>query len=350
MIGIDTIGTLTLLIGIVVYTVVTVYSHIIKSSGSLRDTEKIHRYLLITGALIIGLAFGSLQSTFSNFSLIGDEFIISLLLGLGGLLVILYGTTLLKSKLWTPLENISEYSAEFGSYFIATRLTETGGVELEQFAKRFNSNAINLANKISVLEIQVDRVSESLESTIRTSKQLSSSTSSLGDLAIQYGDSTGNQYSLVSQIGNQVDQFINWYDKAQEILKENFVELRSLSEMGNLIAINAAVEASNLEIPNPGFETLASKLRELARSLEERQEGLRRVIEDISNNYEQFKLEVEGFLKQSIDISETTVQLGGRVDEILQDITQKEVLFVDSYNELSRSIGKFKENIPRPYT
>jgi len=349
MIVIGSFGFIIFLILIFGYTAYIVYNDVINSEESLRNTEHMHRFLLIIGGLLLGFGIGSWQVDLNEIDFVSDSFVLSILFIIAGIFAIMMGIVLLNNQLWKPLIDISEYSAEFGSNFIATRLPETGGKELERFAERFNGNVINLANDISILEIKVHKLTENVDNTIVGGRELVDSTSNLSDLAIQYNNLTDNQSTVVNNISKQIGEFAQWYESTNEKLEENFIELRSISEMGNLIAINAAVEASNLEIPNPGFETLASKLRDLARGLEERQESLRRIMDDVTINYAEFSNSIQENVRKASKLSSNTSNLGAQVDNIIQKIKQKEMVFIDNYNELERSIHNFKESIPTAY-
>ena len=107
----------------------------------------------------------------------------------------------------------------------------------------------------------------------------------VSDFVANYTQLTKGQQENLSTIESKLTNFVAWYNDTQVALAEQFIELRSIAELGNLLAVNSAIEAANIEVPNPGFETIAAKLHELARSLEERQDGLRFLVEDINIKY-----------------------------------------------------------------
>ncbi|MHA2503919.1 MAG: hypothetical protein ACXAE3_13750 [Candidatus Kariarchaeaceae archaeon] len=295
------------------------------------------------------MGFGSLQVPLAEIDPLSENFILSFLIALGGLFLIGFGIIYLSNGLWEPLENISEYSAEFGSNFIATRLPEAGGSELRRFSERFNQNTIKLSNSLSEIEINAEIVTERMKETVSASNNLADITSSLNDIRTQYSVFSADQDEIITVISEQINHFVNWYANALRSLGENFVELRSLAEMGNLIAINAAVESANMDETNPGIEILANRLRELARSLEERQINLRRILDDSTLNFEEFRTNIADYVSRALNVTSRSSELSIRVDEIVTDITAKELDFKDQANSLERSIDTFKSNIPTSY-
>ncbi|MHA2250802.1 MAG: hypothetical protein ACXAD7_10580 [Candidatus Kariarchaeaceae archaeon] len=331
------------------YGLYILYYKIIKSNGSLKDTESIHRGLILVGGLLIGLGLGGQEVSFGDDDFFSTETYFGILLFLAGLASVLLGAFYLKGAIWSPLEEISEYSAEFGEKFIATRLPISGGLELRRFSERFNENIVILANKISSFQIQMEFLEDRVKQTINSGLEVSEQSSSLSALIQNFSNYTEQQSMSLEGLENQLEGFISWYNETQVNLSEQFVDLRSIAELGNLLAVNAAIESSNLEVANPGFETIAAKLHDLAKSLEERQEGLRIVLQDVSLRYNDLNQNLSNKIGESLDTSVKIVQLAKQVNEQVAKLKQDEEGLTHNSNNLINVLTKVNQNIPKSY-
>jgi hypothetical protein len=349
MTDINSFGVITLFLLLLAYSIYIFYKKIVQSYGSLRDTESIHRAILVIGGILVGIGFGGQAELPGDTGYSATETYLGILLTFAGLVLIVMGSFYLRSSLWVPLEEISEYSAEFGESFIATRLPITGGYELQRFSERFNENIIKLANKVSSFEIQMEYLESGVKQTVNAGIDVSQQSGLLTDHIHNYTSLSKQQNINISDIEAQLSSFMDWYNETQIALSEQFIELRAIAELGNLLAINAAIEAANLEVTNPGFETIASKLHELAKSLEEKQEILRLVIEDINVKYNELNRNVTNRLQESLDISNKASLMAEQVEENLSILKRNEDGLADKSNQLVGVLTQVNQNIPQSY-
>lgn len=341
------INGLLLPIGFVlVYLLTSILRNYVFGSDSLKNYEKLNRSLLISGGIILGAFFGSYSRQGVEFGLNEVLMLLAVLLGSGFIII---GSYILKSFLWTPLEQISEYSAEFGSNFVATKLPLIGGKELKMFSHRFNKNILTIANKISEIEIQIDLLQEGVNQFISAGDDLSSETFNLEDFVNKYSIITDRQNTILHRLEDQAAEFITWYNQSQEKLNERFIQIRALSELGNLISINASIESSNLDVPNPGFETIAAKLHELAQELDETQESLRVLLLDIGKNYDDFNRNLTTNISETLEISREVTELSNKVEQVIEKVKINENGFRNSSQNLKSVLVTVTSNLPNAY-
>lgn len=349
MTDINSIGVKTTFVLLIVYSLYIIVKKLILSHGSLRDTESVHRMFILVGGILLGIGIGGQTSAPWNSEFFEAETYLGGLLTLLGFLLILFGSFIINSSIWKPLEEISEYSAEFGESFIATRLPITGGLEIQRFAERFNENVLKLANKIANFQIQMEYLDINVHQTVNAGNDVTNQSRLLSDFIINYTNISTEQHVIITNIENQLTNFVSWYSDTQVALSEQFIELRSIAEMSNLLSVNAAIEAANLEERNPGFETIASKLHELSRSLEERQEALRLIIQDVNLKYNELNQNISDSIKDLLEISKGASSVATQVDDHFKQLKQKEEGFELKYNQLTTVIQKVNQNIPKSY-
>ncbi len=349
MTSLSLIGVEITLSLLAIYAVYIIITKIILSHGSLKDTESIHRALILAGGVLIGLGIGGQDRKLGESGFFEPGTYLGLLLTFAGIVLISLAILYLKSSIWTPLEDISEYSAEFGKSFIATRLPITGGLELQRFSERFNENILILANKVATFQIQIEYLENEVKQTVVAGNNVSNQSRLLADYVTSYSDLSDKQKPILVEIDNQLSEFVSWYSETQLALSEQLIELRSVSEFGNLLAVNAAVEAANIEEKNPGFETIASKLHDLARSLEDRQQGLRVLIEDISIKNRDLNRKISDRIRNSLDISEDIGQIATQVGQHMMKLKNDEEGLSVRSNKLLSVISEVNQNIPKSY-
>ena len=126
MTDISSFGVVTSLGLLILYGLFIIYRKVLRSYGSLRDSESIHRAILVSSGILIGLGIGGQMDLPGDSGYSQTETYLGVLLTFAGLALIIIGSTYLRSSLWKPLEEISEYSAEFGEW-LATRHPRTCG-------------------------------------------------------------------------------------------------------------------------------------------------------------------------------------------------------------------------------
>ena len=271
---------------------------------------------------------------------------------MGCLVIILLkkvGTYYLRSKLWQPLEQIAEYSAEFGTNYVGTRLPIVGDKELKRFSERFNENTMTLAHKLSDAEIQLEMLGRSM---LDLNEGFTSYSGHINELDTHFDDFSGiniTQNSEIEELGDQISGFIRWYDTIQEDLDEQLADLRSISITGNLIAINASIEANNLEIEIPGFTTIAAKLHELTKLLDERQENLRILFNDIQKTYENFQKGLSKGIEKIIKRSGDNENLINFIDKSVDTISKIDSTLRQYFNVVNNNFEELNTQLPNAF-
>ena len=112
-----------------------------------------------------------------------------------------------------------------------------------------------------------------------------------------------NSYTdKVSDLEGTTTNFISWYEDSKVNLGDLLQDLKSLTDLGNLIAVNAAIESVNMEVENPAFTTIAEKLHDLSKSLEDRHDSLQRFLIDMTNRYNEFSTSIQRIIKDSSEL------------------------------------------------
>jgi hypothetical protein len=341
-------SVLTAIAIILIYGIKILYVNIYKGTNSLKDSESIHKFIVFTGGALLGLALGLEEFLFSN----SDNFmsdLFSILFIIGSVFLLTIGGYYLKSKLWQPLELIAEYSAEFGTNFVGTRLPIVGDSELKRFAERFNENTMTLAHKLSDAEIRLEMLGRSMQD---LNQGFTSYSSHISDLDTHFNDFSvinTTQNSEIEELGDQISGFIRWYDSIQEDLSGQLADLRSISITGNLIAINASIEANNLEIEVPGFTTIAGKLHELTKLLDERQENLRILFNDIQKTYENFQKGLSKGIEKIIKRADDNENLISYIDKSVDSISKIDSTLKQYFNSVNSNLDELSEQLPNAF-
>ncbi|MHA2032555.1 MAG: hypothetical protein ACW99Q_24565 [Candidatus Kariarchaeaceae archaeon] len=326
----------------------------------MRNQESVHRFILISSGILIGTGVASQifiprgndeidKFTSQSGILVNTSFYFGLLLFLLGIIVATIGIYYLRLTLWMPLEEISEFSAQFGSAFVATRLPLTGGLELRRFSERFNNNILDLANKISSIEIKADILKDATHQAINSSSNLSGNIARVSENVESFTQFVTKQDYVLDKINSEISNFISWYNETQIRLENQFTEIRSLSDTGNMLSVNASIESVNLETQNPGIETIALKLHELAGSLDTKQDELRSILIDIQNVYTSFSSNVRSELEEFKDLSTNAVSLTSSIENSIGNLKNNDDEINNSSQNLVSSLEKFISGLPNAY-
>lgn len=343
------------------YGLYTALNHIVRSKGSLRNQESVHRFILISSGILIGTGISSQvfvpngdseivnEFTSQGTGILNNSFYFGLLLVFLGLIFSVIGIYYLRFSLWKPLEEISEYSSQFGKSFMATRLPLSGGLELRRFSERFNNNILDLANKISSIEIKADILKNATNQAINSSVNLSGNISRISENVDSFSQFVARQENAIEKVNTEITNFIGWYNETQVKLENQFTEIRSISETGNMLSVNASIESVNLETQNPGIETIAIKLHELAGSLDSRQEDLRTILIDIQNVYTSFSTHVKQELDEIRSLSGNAISLTSSIESSLGNLKINDNEITNSSQNLVSSLDKFISGLPNSY-
>ncbi|MDH5645840.1 MAG: hypothetical protein OEZ01_07520, partial [Candidatus Heimdallarchaeota archaeon] len=268
----ETIGVKATLALVALYLIITIFRNVIKSHGSIKNTEEIHKTILIIAGIFIGIGLSNQDTIPIKFNQISSDWYIGILFVFIGYVLTKFSSNQLKKSVYKPMELISEYSANFGNDFIATRLPITGGIELQRFSQRFNENVMKLGNKISVLNIYSKILETAIQNSNNIGAILMSDSSNVKDTIETFNKISSKQIDLISRIEQNVETFITQYEELKDKIDDSLINLRSHTETGNLISVNIAIETSTLKEKNLGIETVANKLHELTKSLSDTQD------------------------------------------------------------------------------
>ncbi len=354
-------SVLVSLIVISIYATYTLLVHVIFSRKSLRDQESIHRFILISSGILIGTGIssqiyirGDTASAITKFSdeaskLFTNSLLLGIMLIMLGFITAVVGIRYLRTALWKPLEEITEYSALFGTEFIATRLPLSGARELRKFSERFNNNILTLANKIANIEIRADILKKDTNQAINSSGNLTGNISRISENVDNYSQLVSRQEIMLTKIDDEISNFISWYDDTQIRLENQFTEIRALSETGNMLSVNASIESVNLETQNPGIETIADKLHDLAASLDSRQEDLRSLLIEIQNVYNSFSYNVRTELEDIRSIADNATAITTSIENSLNQLKISDTEINNSSQNLVGTLNQFMDSLPNTY-
>lgn len=343
-------STLTAITIIVIYGLITIYRSYLKSKNSIKDGERIHRYILIVSGILIGLGINTLDEDFSGVRLIENQnMFFGILIALSGVVGVAFAKYYLQNIIYKPLEQISEFAAEYGTDFVGTRLPVTGVIELQSFSQRFNNNALALAHQLSETEIQLDKLKRDVNQQIDNFNVLSED---MGQMNHLFGRSAKiiDTYSenLTSLQGSTRD-FISWYEKSEEDLNELLLELKSLTDLGNLIAVNAAIESINMEIENPGFTTIAEKLHDLSKTLEDRHGSLQKFLLDMKNQYSNFSTKINRVMMESSELIDESSKISINLESLLNSFNNFDSTMFSKNDKIRVSVSNIIASLPNTF-
>ncbi len=341
-------GTILAIIIIVIYSIKIGIINIYKSKGSLRDSEAIHNYLILTSGILIGIGLAGYK-TFNDFYTNFDNSVIGLILITSGILIFIFGTSYIKMKLWKPIEEISEYSAKFSEEFVATRLPLTGAIELKRYAERFNDNILNLAHRISDAEIQLSIVKRSFNKLEAQNSGINDAINSIRQYFIEFENIENLSYQSNQSLIKQLSDFIKWFNEILETLRDQTIELKTLSDTGNLLAINSEIEITNLEIELPSFTVISKKLHELSKQLEEKQKEIRETIVNIQLTYENFERKISDEITNGNNTNTKLNELTINILDNVQSISELKVELSNAMNTLKDSMNQFELRLPNSF-
>ena len=178
---------------------------------------------------------------------------------------------------------------------------------------------------------------------------MSSNISRVSENVDSFSQFVVRQENAIDKINNEISDFIGWYNETQLKLEAQFTEIRSLSETGNMLSVNASIESVNLETENPGIETIASKLHDLAGSLDSRQEELRTILIDIQNVYNSFSSNVKSELDEIKSLSNNAISLTSSIESSLGNLKINDTEISNSSQNLVSSLDKFISGLPNSY-
>ncbi|MCY3411970.1 MAG: hypothetical protein INQ03_10105 [Candidatus Heimdallarchaeota archaeon] len=334
---------------ILLYGIYTVYRAVINSSNSIKDAERIHRFVLVVSGIIIGLAVTSIELFEQPDVWQNRDLYFGLFLSILGIMGIATAKFYLQNMFYKPLEQISEFSVNVGTDFVGARLPVTGVKELKSFAHRWNQQLLNLGHRLSKAEIQLDKLRRNIH---RSIDAFSSYSRDMYDLSVHFDSSNqvlDSYTSNASILQSASHTFLDWYEESQDTLDSLLVELRSLTDLGNLISVNAAIESVNLEVENPGFTTIANKLHELAKTLEERHDHLKRYLIDSRNRYSEFNETINQVMKTSESLTSRADEVGGTINVLINSIKNYDREIATEIDDIRLTITNLIEDLPTSF-
>lgn len=330
---------------ILIYGSITFYRSFIKARGSIKDAERIHRFLLIMSGILIGVGLNTLDEESANvFS--SSDFYLGVLMAMIGVFAIAIAKSYLQSVFYKPLEQISEFSAEFGTSFVGTRIPVAGVVELQSFSTRFNKNALALAHSLSRTEIQLDKLKVGVNFAIDNFGNLSNDIEQLGHLvdrssgfATNYGD------NLKILRGTSTD-FMSWYDNSSQELQVILADIRSLTNSGNLLAVNASIESINMEVENPGIIAIAEKLHDLAKTLEEKHDSLQVFMTNMQDKYLDFSSSINTIIGEIDIVVKNSDEVYQSLHNVVYNLKNYDQEIGSTVDSIRVNLGNVIEDLP----
>ena len=109
------------------------------------------------------------------------------------------------------------------------------------------------------------------------------------------------------------------------------------------------IESVNLETQNPGIETIATKLHELAGSLDEKQSELRTLLIEVQSVYTSFSANILTELDKFKDFSTNAMSLTSSIENSIGNLKNDDNEIANSSQNLVSSLEQFTSGLPNAY-
>ncbi len=281
-----------------------------KAKNSLTRIETTYGTLKVFSGVFMGLGFAYLlEGNLTSEDLTNQGVLkffgslpgIILILGLGFILYFM-STSVLGENIFRPVREFGTSSSVFGKKTSYLNLPETGAAEMIEFAHNFNSNTLDLANRISIVNVHIDNLEQVIPSITTVFNKVNPAIESVESLIHQIED-------IQIGVDNELVANTTLTEKGEEIkaaldqtIFDMISQLNESYEMLNLLTINIAIEAANND--NEAFLKIAEQSREFYKGFENFSEQISRKFVDLErafgNTIDTFK---EGIKSKSYDIN-----------------------------------------------
>jgi len=210
-------------------------------------------------------------------------------------------------------------------------------------ARRVNDTAVS-SSKASQRQLEeTTQISASMHQMVATVQEVAASSQAASDAAFQADHEAENGKQVVGEtlavINRLADQIahsvtiINRVAQDSQNISQVLVEIRSIAEQTNLLALNAAIEAARAGEQGRGFAVVADEVR----SLSQRTQKSTREIEDMIERLQTGVKEAVGSMQSSHSATNLTVDQSQKVSAALNNIAASVSTIVDMSQQIAQA-------------
>jgi methyl-accepting chemotaxis protein len=239
------------------------------------------------------------------------------------------------------------------------------GEKLRGHARRNSENARAISEKLEDMKEKLGTLQKDLEETTEASGDIQSSKNEVKKTMERQTEAVEETSSAVEQIGSQsktivdsaeekrtmIDELVNKAEQGSQQLNNSLKNYRRIAESSgdmleiikviediadrtNLLAMNAAIEASHAGDAGRGFAVVAGEIRSLAAEANENSGSIRSTLE-----------ENRDLIEQSVAASEEMQQTFRQVIDTISDVRDALHEMIASMGELNEGYGKIGETM-----
>ena len=313
---------------------------------------------------------------------------ISMVIGLAGVVIIVFIALFLTTMIVRPVRNVVENLTDLaqGEGDLTVRLRVSSGDEIGQLALRFNQfmeklqemirditrgvgtlsssstelsaiseqlsstaestsgNASTVATAVEEMSSNLNSVSAAMEESTTNTNMVSSAAEEMSSTIQEIARNAENAHVVSSKAVNQAEnasqKMVSLGEAAQAIGKVTEA-ITEISEQTNLLALNATIEAARAGEAGKGFAVVANEIKELAKQTAESTLSIRTQIEGIQQSTGTTVVEIQEITKVINDVNEIIATIATAVEQ--QTAATKEIS--DNIAQASQGIVEVNENV-----
>lgn len=326
-----------------------------KQKNSLRRIETTYGTLKVFSGVFMGLGFAYLLEGELTSTQFQEVPFIAFLGSLAGIItVLIFGLILyfishsiLGENIFRPVREFGTASSIFGKRTSYLNLPETGAYEMIRFAHNFNSNTLNLANQISLVNVHINELSNLLPNLTTTMKRINPSIEGIEGIVYQFENMREELASSKLQHENFTALSEELKDKLSSSIFEMISEMSESYEVLNLLTINIAIESANSE--NQAFQKISEQMRDYYKNYENITDQMSRRFVTIEKNFEDaINKYKESLATREYDLEVITSGIKDSKNQI-QEVEKLSGEIEVVQNNIADYIRKIKRDFPTDY-
>jgi hypothetical protein len=264
-----------------------------------------------------------------------------------GLILFTVSSAGLKANLFKPIREFSSTSAVYGKKSLMVRFPEIGALEMQEFAKNFNTNSKELANKISLLEIHKNKLTFLINEFNINVDNIDPSISVINDITAEFNNVLTQQNKNIDNWKNVRVNSAKLIESYEEATNQLINKLSESVEYFNLLTINIAIEAANTE--NETFEVIAEKSREFFNEFEDfTNKSFERLIV-IENTFKKVFNEFNASFEKESDKSQINKEAVEKAKSVIRENEQYLGQIDNIQQQIMKTIEEFNKDFPASY-
>ncbi|UZE94989.1 methyl-accepting chemotaxis protein [Alkalimarinus alittae] len=213
--------------------------------------------------------------------------------------------------------------------------------DVDHQAQRVNGTAISNSTAVEKQMHETGQISEAMHQMVETVQEVASASQTVSDAAMG-ADKEANNGKLVLEdalksiddLANEIQESvktINRVSKDSEDISLVMVEIRSIAEQTNLLALNAAIEAARAGEHGRGFAVVADEVRTLSQRTQKSTEEIESMIERLQKGVR----DAVSSMQSSHTTTTVTVDQSRKVSEALTSIAASISSIVDMSHQIA---------------